>query len=260
MGELAIATASAQLAAWALLYSNRTQSKLTWWTWAVLFSMLGLMGALSYHAVWHPQGLALSLPPVAATILFAINLAIIIGQPHRRTWALALITLPAALISTLALIWITPQVTLNVASTGEALHIILAIIGYSLLLTAGAQAAGLGYQDNRLRTHQLASIAKSLPPIQSMESAMFKTLALGTTIFGAAIVLGFVVYDHLLERHVAHKTFFAITAWATYLWILSRHYFNGVSGVRSIKPIAVATLLLILAYFGAETVALLLNR
>jgi len=260
MGELAIATLAAQITAWALLFSKRTQATLPWRIWAVLSATLALMGLLAYQSIWHPQGLSLSLPAVATTILFAINLAIILGQPHRRTWALALITLPAAMIATLSVLWLPPSVTVAVSHAGEALHIVFAITGYSLLLTASAQAAGLGYQDNRLRTHKLASMAQSLPPIQSMESAMLKTLTLGTIVLGGAIVLGFVVYDNLLERHVAHKTLFAIAAWATYAWILARHYLKGVSGVRSIKPIAVATIMLILAYFGAETIALLLNR
>lgn len=258
MTSLALATAAAQIVAFCAVYARRTHTNLGAAGWLLLLTSAATLVALATKAVWSHQGLNLALPSTATLIICALTIAVIAGDARHRTWVLTLITLPAALVACAGILMANTQTYTPIGSLGEGLHILLAITGYSLLLATAVQAAGLAYQDHALRKHQLSRLVKSLPPIQSLETAMFRTMLLGTLMLGGAILLGFAVYDNLLERHVAHKTLFAILSFALYGAILIGRHTKGWSGVQAIKLTSIATVLLLLAYFGAETIALII--
>ncbi len=260
MTLITIATLVAQLLAFSIVYVRRHHTVLGATGWIILIAASTLTTISAYLAIWSPNGLNLGLPSTSLLILTAMHLAMVIGGTHHKTWALSLITLPPTLIATVASALVQTELKTPFSSVGEATHILLAICGYSLLLITAVQAAGLAYQDNALRSHQLSKLAKSLPPIQRMESGMFRTMLLGTVFLGAAIVMAFLVYDNLLERNVAHKTLFAILAFVAYVVVLVGRFTKGWSGVRAVKLTSVATLLLLLAYFGAETISMMLGR
>ncbi|MBN1378481.1 MAG: cytochrome c biogenesis protein CcsA [Gammaproteobacteria bacterium] len=131
-----------------------------------------------------------------------------------------------------------------------AVHIILSILSYSLLSIAALISILLGFQDYQLHHHQQGQILKLLPPLQSMESLMFRLIETGFVLLSFTVISGFLFADDWFN----HKIVFSIIAWLVFLILLLGRHFAGWRGRKAIRWTLAGIVSLMLAFFGTKLV------
>lgn len=136
----------------------------------------------------------------------------------------------------------------------EFWHVVLAIFAYAIFGVAALQAAVLGLQLRLLRnqpSHRLLSI---LPPVEVMQTLMFRGIFLGFTALTLAIILGMVFYEQGGHVYLG-KGGFTLFAWAVYAALLVAYYRLGLKIRLGILWAILAWVGLTLAYFGTKLIA-----
>lgn len=137
---------------------------------------------------------------------------------------------------------------------GLAVHIILSLIAFSLLVLAALYAGQILYLNRVLKTRSARALNEHFPPLMTVEQYFFRLLGAGTAVLTLAIVAGILFVDDLFAKGQIHKTVLSIAAWLCFGGIVVAHNTRGLRG----KPIVLFTLtaavLLTLAYFGSRFV------
>ncbi|MEO1889925.1 MAG: cytochrome c biogenesis protein CcsA [Cycloclasticus sp.] len=133
-------------------------------------------------------------------------------------------------------------------------HIILSILSYSLLTVAAFQAVFLSIQEKQLHNHQTSRFIHGLPPLQLMESLLFRVVFLGLFLLTFSLATGFVFLDDVFAQHIAHKTVLSMLAWVLFTTLLCGKYFLGWRGQKAVKWTYSGYFALMLAYFGSKFV------
>lgn len=167
---------------------------------------------------------------------------------------LLLVFLPLTMISLLLAQFMQLNNEKVIQGHGLISHIILSIIAYSLITVAALQAVMLGIQERLLRKHQFTGIFSYFPPLQTMEKLLFNMISIGFVLLSAAIISGFFFFDDMFKQHLAHKTFFSITAWSVFLVLIIGHYRQGWRGKLAVRWTLAGFFALMLAYFGSKLV------
>ncbi|MDQ2993657.1 MAG: cytochrome c biogenesis protein CcsA, partial [Pseudomonadota bacterium] len=108
-------------------------------------------------------------------VLFFVLLAF--AKPIEQ---LGVILFPIAAISiSLAVLMPGTHFVATANDTRQLLHILLAIITFSVLALAGLQAILLSLQDRRLRNNTMTGWMSRLPPLQTMETLLFEMITAG---------------------------------------------------------------------------------
>lgn len=140
-------------------------------------------------------------------------------------------------------------------------HIILSLLAYGLLSLGALQALVMAIQHRQIHDHRPSGLVAVLPPIQTMETMLFRLIAAGFCVLTLAIGSGVVFIDNLFAQHLAHKTILSLLAWLVFgilLWGRRQFGWRGRTAMRwSLGGYG----LLILAYFGSKLVLeLILGR
>jgi ABC-type uncharacterized transport system permease subunit len=134
------------------------------------------------------------------------------------------------------------------------LHVALSLFSAGFLTLAAAQAAMLAMQDRVLHQYQSNRLMQALPPLETMERALFQLIGLGFFMLSLSLVTGLLFVDHLLAQHLAHKTVLSITAWVVFGLLLWGRWQRGWRGRTAIRWTLSGYSILILAYFGSKIV------
>ncbi|MCW8825172.1 MAG: cytochrome c biogenesis protein CcsA [Gammaproteobacteria bacterium] len=235
--------------------SGRLLSPLKWAAMMIALLAITLHGYQLWDSVVTGFGLNLSLFLVISLTAWLINLIVIGSSLSSANENLAIITLPAAIVS-IILVDINPHheiIDLS-ATPGLKFHILFSIISYSLLSIAAVQALLVAFQDYHLRRHRLKSIIGIFPSLETMESLLFQMISLGLILLSISLISGAWFISDIFAQHLVHKTVLSILAWllfATLLWGRWRHGWRGRKAIRwTISGLTV----LMLAYFGSKTV------
>ncbi len=192
-------------------------------------------------------------------VIVVLLLLAAVGQPVEN---LGLLVLPMAAIAVvLALSYPSDRMLPEDASFGLKVHILLAIIAYSLLAIAAVQALLLAFQNRQLRRKRPGGVLRALPPLQTMESLLFQMIGMGFFLLSLAIVSGMMFLKDMFAQHVAHKTVLSITAWFIFGILLWGRWRFGWRGRVAIRWSLGGFFALMLAYFGSNLVLeLILQR
>lgn len=141
------------------------------------------------------------------------------------------------------------------------MHIMTALLAFSLLGIAAANAILLWVQDYLLRTPRPIAQLEMLPPLIVLEQLMFRLILSGWLLLTLALGAGLsFVYD-LLGQHLMHKTVLSVLSWLLFGLLLAARWWLGWRGRRAVNWTLIATMLLVLAYFGSRFVLeLMLDR
>ncbi len=140
-------------------------------------------------------------------------------------------------------------------------HILLAIMAYSILGLATAQAVLYSIQERHFKQHRIGRLIRALPPLALMEKTLYQLLVAGFTTLTFALMTGAFFVEDLFAQHLIHKTFFSIAAWIIYAVLLWGHFRRGWRGQKAVNATFLAFALLMLSYLGAQFVLeILLNR
>lgn len=134
------------------------------------------------------------------------------------------------------------------------LHVVLSLFSAGCLTLAAAQALILAAQDRLLHHLAPGRLLQALPPLETMESALFLLISLGFFTLSLSLVTGLLFVEDLLAQHLAHKTVLSLTAWAIFGALLWGRWQRGWRGRTAIRWTLSGYGLLVMAYFGSKIV------
>ena len=171
---------------------------------------------------------------------------------------LSLIVLPIAILCIIfAQLWGDQQQLINERNSTFYWHIATAVAAFTLLSLSVLQALLFGYQELSLRKRHKNIITRWLPPIQTMENVLFKTVFIGFVLLSISISLGS-IYNYELNKTVLslnHHTVLAILSWFGFAILLYGRIKLGWRGLKAINWTLVAFGLLGLGYFGTKIIS-----
>lgn len=142
-----------------------------------------------------------------------------------------------------------------------AAHVVLALGSAGMFAVAAVLVVVLALQDAQLRSRHPAAWLTALPPVESLEHAMFTVIATGMAALTVAILAGLLFVTDLFGQHLAHKAILAVAAWLTFAVLLFGRWRFGWRGRKAAVYTLVGFGVLALAYFGSKFVLeILLGR
>ena len=232
-------------------------------TLALLLGFAGLIlhAFLLHSAMIADRGINLSFTSAASVVGWLIAALLLIGSIKQPMESLAIIFFPVAALC-LGVEQLSDQrLIASDLPTGLQLHILFSVLSYSILSIAALQAIVLAFADARLRNRHPVPLMRVLPPLQTMETLLFRLIWLGFILLTVSLITGFPFIDDILGQHLIHKTVLSIIAWIVFailLWGRTRFGWRGRTAVRFTLA---GMITLLLAYFGSKAVLeLILHR
>lgn len=219
------------------------------WLWALIIhgTSLILTGAKS-------QPDFIDFFAALSVVLWLTCFLLFLAQLNRPLESLGLLIIPFIPPTLLGSYFFpTQSASLNLSS-GLGIHIFISLLAYSMLTLAALHALLLGLQIRQLHDHKPNILVRTLPPLQDMESLLFKVIALGWLLLSLSLISGFIYLDDLFAQHVAHKTILSILAWLIFAILLYGHWQYGWRGKKAIRWTLAGFLLLMIAFFGSKFV------
>ena len=220
---------------------------------------LPLHGLVVTGQIFQAQGLNLELFHIISLVGWVMAAMHILFCSYRPLLVMTLYAFPAAALSLLlSLLFRVPDYQpLSHLAPGMEMHILLSILAYSILFMAALHALLLSAQNRGLK-HKSGPQArlwlKALPPLQTMEAALFDIIGLGFALLTLAILSGFLSLDNMFAQHVAHKTIFSLIAWGVFAVLLAGHRLRGWRGQTAIRFTLSGFALLLVGFYGTKLV------
>jgi len=191
---------------------------------------------------------ALSLVSVCvAALCLLVNLA-------RPIATLGVIVFPLAAILLLVDGFLAPPTQPLQMEWQIKLHVVFALLGFSVLSVAAVLAILLALQEHALRKRRFNGIVGALPPLTLTEALMFRLIAAGFVLLTLTLLSGILFIDNLFAQHLVHKTVLSIAAWVVFGALLFGRWRYGWRGRRAVQLTLAGMALLLLAYFGSRFV------
>ena len=199
---------------------------------------------------------------IATLFSWTISFIVVISSLKKPLANLFLALFPLAILSILCSLFLPsrydPQPDLD---HGVAIHILLGIVGFSLITIAAMQALLIAWLNRELKRKHFTTVLRHLPPLQTMEVLLFEIIWAGFFVLLAVIVTGFVFMDDMFAQHLVHKTVLTLISWGVFGILLWGRHQLGWRGKTAMRWTLSGFVVLILAYFGSKFVLeLLLNR
>jgi ABC-type uncharacterized transport system permease subunit len=169
----------------------------------------------------------------------------------RPVATLGVIVFPLAAMLLLVDIFLAPPTHPSLIEWQIKLHVIFALIGFSVLMIAALLAILLALQERALRMRQFDGIVQALPPLTLTEALMFQLIAAGFVLLTLTLLSGTLFVDNLFDQNLLNKTVLSIAAWVVFGALLFGRWRYGWRGRRAIRLTLAGMALLLLAYFGS---------
>ncbi len=218
-------------------------------------------GAALLHAmilaqtVFQPAGLNLGFFNALSFTGWLIGVVLLAAAMVRPVENLGIVVLPFdALMLVLGLLFPTERIVADAGQWPLELHILIAILAYSLLALAAVQAVLLAIQDHRLRHRHPGGFLRGIPPLTTMESLLFQMIGAGFILLSITLVSGLFFLHDLFAQHLAHKATLSFVAWGVFGVLLWGRWRFGWRGRTAIRWTLSGFGFLALAYFGSKLV------
>ncbi|MFT5113334.1 MAG: ABC-type uncharacterized transport system permease subunit [Parasphingorhabdus sp.] len=221
-----------------------------------------LLGAgfhlLSLSGMWSSGTfMAMGLGPALSLVAWIVVVLFLLALLRHKVLSLGLIVQPFA-IAALIIAWllISPAPASTFISNSAMLHMLVALIAYSLLGLAFAMAVLLLVQEWQLQNKRAGNFFHSLPAMQSLEHLLFQIIGLGFMLLTVALLSGGVFSSEIFGSALKfnHHIVLSILGWLAFGGLLLGRKLVGLRGrVAAIWTIA-SFVLLMLAYFGTKLV------
>lgn len=221
---------------------------------------LGLIAAalhsfVLYDAIFTDTGLNLAFFNVLSLVMDLVAVLLLISAIYRPVENLGIALLPMAGIAGL-LHWGLGGDTEHAAylEPGVQTHILFSVVAYSLLSIAAVQAILLAVQNRHLRNRHPGGFIRALPPLETMESLLFRMIGIGYLLLSASLITGFLFVEDLFTQHLVHKTVLSLVAWGVFTGLLWGRWHFGWRGRTAIRWTLGGFITLMVAYFGSKLV------
>lgn len=240
---------------------------------AAILLPLGLHGGLLYMALLAPSELRFGFAHALSSMLWLAVLfywfeSLFYNLDGMQPPALAL----AALAAPLPAIFPGRESGPLGASIEFRLHLVMAILAYSLFTIAMLHAVLMALVERRLHHSRSARGAASafaadgaamlagplgaLPPLLTLERLLFRMIAVAFVLLTLTLATGIAFSETLFGRPLRfdHKTLFALLSWVTFALLLAGRYFYGWRGRTALRWTLTGFVMLLLAYIGSRFV------
>jgi ABC-type uncharacterized transport system permease subunit len=173
----------------------------------------------------------------------------------------ALVLPLAAVCALLPAFFAGPQTPAYTHTFQFRVHLLVAMLAYSLFTIAALHAALMTVLERRLHGGKLVapsgeSLAgpwASLPPLMTLEALLFRILGLGFVLLTLTLGTGFLFSEELFGKAVRfnHKTVFGILSWIIFAALLVGRYGWGWRGRTALRWTLAGFVTLLLAYVGS---------
>jgi ABC-type uncharacterized transport system permease subunit len=223
--------------------------------------------AIAAHAAWlgdtlEPMGgLSLGLADSASLMGLAIGTGGLLAVFAPRFRSVAAVCLGLAALLAAGTGSMPEPREIAVSGWPLALHVVLAMGSAGMFTIAAILVVLLALQDSALRGGRSTGWLATLPPVESLERALFSVIAIGEAALTVAILAGLLFVTNLFAQHLVHKTVLALIAWAIFACLLFGHWRFGWRGRKAARYTIAGFVVLAIAYFGSKFVLeILLGR
>lgn len=237
---------------WRQLAKENASTRLTGWVAIAAVASHG--GLLAWYLI--SDGFDhLNVASSLSTVAFLLAVLSFVRVQRNGGLVLRPVIYVFAAVSCLILVLSPAHWGATIANThGLAIHIVLSLLAYAILMLATLYAVQLLYLNYLLKNHRVNALSSYLPPLMVVEKYFFRLLSSGTALLFVAIASGFIFLDDMFAQGQAHKTILSSIAALIYLAIVILHRLQGMRGRLLVVASVVASILLSLGYFGSRFV------
>lgn len=239
---------------------QQSQPVAKFWIRPVICAGLLVQGYLIFEALFlggTPRfGMALAL----SITLFSCTLILLIESFFARIGVMLIFVLPlSALSMILPLIMLGTPLGTEASSMTFRLHLLLAILAYSIMTMALIQALLLVAAHNRVHKKEYTdkddgkrSILDNMPSVVDLEKILFRLITAGFLVLTIAIIFGACFSQEIFGQafRFDHKTVVTCMAWLIFGILLLGHYFLGWRGRFAARWTVIGFCVLMIAYIG----------
>lgn len=141
------------------------------------------------------------------------------------------------------------------------LHVVIALLGYSVLAIAAVLAILLAVQERALRARRPGRLILALPPLIQTETLLFRLIRVGFVLLSMTLLSGLLFISNIRAQHLVHTTVLTVLAWLIFGALLWGRWRYGWRGRSAVNLTLIGMAVLLLAFFGSKFVLeLLLHR
>lgn len=135
-------------------------------------------------------------------------------------------------------------------------HIAVAMLAYSLFTIAMLHAVLISLAENRLHHASLPLVLRSLPPLLTMESLLFRMIGIGFVLLTLTLISGVFFSEEIFGKawELNHKVLFGFISWCVFAILLGGHRYYGWRGQTAVRWTVSGFIFLLLAYIGSKFV------
>jgi ABC-type uncharacterized transport system permease subunit len=177
-----------------------------------------------------------------------------LAMPIRR---LGIMVFPLTIISLVfSLVW-QSEAAIEHLSGALGVHVLVSIVAYCLLAIAAIQALIYVYQEKQIKSRSTSLMLMALPPLQTMETLLFRLVGLGFALLSLTLISGAVFSQELFGHAIEfkHHTILAALGWLVFAVVLFKRTTQGLRGSMAAVWTVGGFLLIQLGYFGTKFVS-----
>jgi len=223
---------------------------------AVLFP-LALHGYLLMGSLWVGGSLNMGLATALSMILWLTILIYWLAHFFYPLSGLKVLVLPLAAVAAV-LPGFSPGVRslTQVTSWAFDAHVLVAMLAYSLFTIAALHAGLMSLVEKSLHRATLPRVLRTLPPLLTMETLLFRIIGVGFVLLTLTLASGFVFSEQIFGKawQFNHKVLFGLISWVVFAVLLTGHRFKGWRGRTAVRWTMSGFAFLLLAYIGTQFV------
>lgn len=176
---------------------------------------------------------------------------------YARMEGLQMLGLPvAALCVLLPLIVPSQHILANAGSPAFRLHLLTAMLAYSLFTLAALHAILMAVAEKRLHRGRMTPLLAGLPPLLTMEALLFRLIHIAFVLLTLTLVSGVLFSEQIFGKALPfnHKTVFALLSWLIFAALLFGRHRYGWRGKMALRWTLSGFAALLLAYVGSRFV------
>ncbi len=215
-----------------------------------------LLHALAiHHHLYGPHGIDIGLFGLLSLSTWLLALMLLLATLTRPLENLGILVFPLAAVALLLKLLLPESGHWTAGlSAPLQLHILVSILGYSVLTMAAAQALLMHIQESHLRNRHPGGFIRALPPLQTMECLLFRMIGLGFALLTVGLLSGALFVDNLFAQKLVHKSVLTIAAWLIFAGLLFGHWRYGWRGRTAIRWTLSGFVLLLVGFVGSKLI------
>ena len=202
-------------------------------------------------------GLYLGVGNAMSLILWLTVLIYGLGSLFYRLDGLHALVMPAAAVAVmLPAVFPSAHALANTETWAFKAHLLISMAAYSLFTIASLHVMLMAIIERRLHAGTLPPSLRSMPPLLTMETLLFRIIAAGFVLLTLTIASGVLFSEELFGKpaRFSHKTVFGVVSWLIFGALLGGRMVYGWRGRTAVRWTLAGFLTLVLAYIGSKFV------